>query len=264
MKTTRRTFLGLLSALTLTAKDAFGFFRKKETPTAEIEVTYSATPHHVPCCYIYNAGMDFEGVGSQTFGRLNVIRGGVITKITDLEEHIAHEAPPLTHGASMRIEKVVTGVANVRFKALDIGPRIWPTEEGVEPEPLVESRTVIIHPALETSDSLVIYSRGQIIPLPFWNDKEVDLEGVNALISADTFRERIGKAEAVARRQENWAYQLSQMCVIVLEEQRERLRKRLTRDLQRPWGLDTFEQRACHLLEWDIAELAKQTLLAHR
>src|SRR5512143_1001743 len=91
MKLTRRTFLGAIAAATLTAKDVFGFFRKKDADlrheaTVDYLKAHTQGAPHKSCTYIYNAGMDYEGILQHTFGNIGHLPGGKVTRIDQCEE----------------------------------------------------------------------------------------------------------------------------------------------------------------------------------
>lgn len=167
----------------------YPFFRKKPIVCDIVSYTY---PTQSPA-YVYNAGEDFEGTWAHLFGQTNVIKGGIVTRIEEATEWIE------------------TGRSDFRGAALQIRVQKDPITQRI-----IDQQEGITHSALELAINLESWSQRQIVVLPFWNGKDVDIAKINELI-ASAMEERVAKTAALTRRKEEWARLLKDAMLSALE-----------------------------------------------
>ena len=295
--------MGILGAATLSAKGAFGFFRKKEPlPQAPIGPPLQGEPHK-SVCYVYNAGMDFEGIQGHTFGKYAVIPGGKVSRIEQCEEHTFRglhdwhvpgrslysqpgrfarymgvkprkvgyepsEGERKQAAGLYRVERVKTGRSShldydsLRHTHPGLANKYYDAPETLTDaewdhintswyeEDLYEDRFVIVHPAREIADNLAeSASYHEIVRLPFWDDKSVDLEWVNKLIAAETLEERIAKVSALRDEKETSLLRLRVTLLSALGVHAKKLRRwTATNIVSSTHSFSRFETRAAILL----------------
>ncbi len=268
MGITRRTFIAILGAATAMVKDAFGSFGKKgATPGTPLLGPPPQGEPHKSVCYVYNAGMDFDGVQRHTFGMHSTIPGGQVTRIEQCEDWTARCVDEYGLDDDIEPGKPVYSDVGRLGRFMGIRPRLIGYEPSkgelaqaaglyrieqvrVSPPPdkewSFEKRFVIVHPAQEIAENLAsIASDGQIVRLSFWDGKEVDLDWVNRLIAADTFQGRIAKVS------ESSLVHLRMALLITIGAHAKMLRTRLARNIATsPWQ-SAFERKACKLFGVD-------------
>lgn len=169
MKFSRRSFLQVSSAVGTWFVAPF----RKIVKAKPIAAPNSSPPG---CCYVYNPGMDIDGIGHLVFGQTHLIKGGVITKITDrihaiseyhLDQGIVYLFPKrtiLTNYFGQVTDRLATRIA----------------------------------PAKEITDGLIFESHRSKQPLIWikeWDNSEVDIERINGIIYAQNINNRITKVK---------------------------------------------------------------------
>jgi hypothetical protein len=216
MKLTRRSFIQIGSIATAWFLSPF-----KKLVAREKAISLTIIAPHRSCCYIYNPGLDIEGVRSHVFGQLNIIKGGEITRIEHGEERLitkpnfeyrVHEdthdfEKEWTEQGLYRVEQVA-GVRIPSIKEEDRTTKAWNLKDGnwfLEDLMLetssrgemvyLENHHIIVHPAQEIIESIghSFNPRGYrlLAHIKEWDDKIVDIEGINSLLRATTLKDRI-------------------------------------------------------------------------
>lgn len=246
----RRSFIQLTSAALLTAK---GLLRWGNGPAPQTLAAQTVTPRvesAKQCCYVYNPGMDIDGVWDLT-RQIRTIPGGVVTRIANAEEwldanRVGHDWDEYQResgndDAKHRplSERYASPGNDVRIEEIDV---YWDTEK----------RVVITHPARELADNLIgqltwrASSPVNLIEIKEWRDRPVDLKHVNGQIAGTTYetRERALCALPRAWRMSNV---LRDQAIESLRDNKQRVGDILKRRLIETNGMDTWQVNAAVL-----------------
>ena len=195
----RRTFIQLVStAVAFVTSPLRVFSRPAPAPVA---IAVSIPAPHRSCLYVYNPGLDIDGVEAYPFGRLKTNRGGCITRITEGEEWLGLEPIQYEHPQTgwWKTDKLKAGwrpiVNETRERAIQTG--LYRTEVAKATQDqwgFYEPRYVVTHPAQEVLRDLRsqrdLLSRS-LVHIKEWDDKPVDVDGVNRLLAGATIKERM-------------------------------------------------------------------------
>ena len=194
----RRTFIQLVSTAVAFVTSPLRVFSRP--PAAATALALIPAPHR-SYLYVYNPGLDLDGVDAYTFGRLKTIRGGCIMRITEAEEWLV--AAPENYEDNIHFERrpvvgMVRRAARTRLAEEAMTGGLY-REERIETgasrlgwqEP--ELRYVVVHPAQEVLYNLQsqgdLFSRS-LVHIKEWDDRPVDVEGINRLLAGTTIAER--------------------------------------------------------------------------
>lgn len=271
MKITRRLFNQLLAAISpalLLPKKLLG--RGRDNAVA-IGAATDPSPRrgHVDICYVYNPGQDLAGVQYLTFGTVNVLKGGAVTRIETAKQSIRAESvedarfvklpekPFIHENGVSRLAPRISINPFFYEETVIIGGGYWsPLKSGEERWVYdTQKRDVIIHPASEILQSFS-WDRAydHLVHIKDWDNKQVDLKGVNEMIAGKTLKER---ARAIRALPAAWRMTSSVRSPVLqgMKHFEATRREQLVRAISGTFTVDTWQRESAFLLGIDLRRL---------
>lgn len=285
MRITRRLFTQLLAASLTLPRKLLGWSRDNAAGTGAVaDPSPRRSMQRVDRCYVYNPGIDIAGTQWLTFGTINVIKGGVVTCIETAKESIPSQVledsvliefyskkrwddpGPVGEGWIKEDDSSISWyrMKDSRLTREAVAEHSWKVVAHNEERwvHLTEKRDVVVHPASEIFNALS-YDRAYnyLVRIKEWDDKQVDLKGVNEMIAGKTLKER---ARALRALPTAWRMTsaLRPIALRGTQEFETNRREELAIAITGTLGADTWQKESAILLDINLGALRKERRLA--